>query len=108
GLREHRVRAVLEPRVADIVAVRLPIAVDAQRALDQAADARPLMAMRIGGTAGRKRHAVAAPEQIALRETFECDRKQRRRAEAGPCSLGFGLTRFGQLEPPQCRASAFG
>jgi len=42
--------------------------VDADAALDHAADARPLVAVLIGAAAGRKGHAVAAHQQLAFRQ----------------------------------------
>ena len=45
--------------------------IDAYAALDQAADARPLMAMLVGAAAGRKGNAVAAHQQLALRHCLE-------------------------------------
>src|SRR4051794_33477087 len=57
-LREHRLRSVLEPGRAGAIAGRAPVRVDADPALDQAADAGALMPMQIGATAGRERDAV--------------------------------------------------
>src|SRR5690349_20943279 len=45
--------------------------IDADTAINQAADAGTLMAVQIGAAAGRKGHTVAAHEQFALRQRFQ-------------------------------------
>src|SRR6266566_10168518 len=60
GLREHRLGPALVPGAARTVGGRAAGRVDADAALDQAADARPLMAVGKGAAAGRERDAVAA------------------------------------------------
>src|SRR5215471_5057070 len=65
-LREDRIRAGLIPGFALGVGRRVTERVNANGALDEAADARPLMAMQISTAARWKGHAVAAPEDVAL------------------------------------------
>src|SRR5262249_2610470 len=65
GLREYGLGPALVPRAARAVGGRAAACVDADAALDQAADARPLMAVGMGAAAGWERDAVAAQEQLA-------------------------------------------
>src|SRR6266446_9517741 len=64
SLREHGLGPALVPRAARAVRGRAAGRVDADAALDQAANARPLMAVGEGAAAGR-RDAVAAQEKLA-------------------------------------------
>ncbi len=57
--------------------------VDADAALDQAADAGALVHVGVGAAAGRKGHAVAAHQELALRHGFEKGRELLMRDHAG-------------------------
>src|SRR5204863_35233 len=85
GLREHRIRPALEPGAARSVARRVALGIDADAALDEAADSWTLMTMQIGTAARRKGNAVAAQQEITLRQGLEHGRKlkPRRRARGG-------------------------
>ena len=64
----------------------MAVGVDADAAFEQAADARPLMPVHIGAAARRERDAVAAQQQLALRQGFKPRRKffaRRRRPACG-------------------------
>src|SRR5262249_2579341 len=70
-LRKHGVGAGFIPGAARAERGRAPVRVDADAALDQAADSGPLMAMLVGAAAGRKGNAVAAHQQLTLRQCLE-------------------------------------
>src|SRR5206468_6421472 len=74
-LREYRVGSALEPGGARPVARRMAERVDADAALDQAADAWSLVPMQIGAAAGRERHAVAPQQQLAFGQGCEVSRE---------------------------------
>src|SRR5262249_43062672 len=65
GLREHGLGPALVPGAAWAVGGRVAGGVDADAALDEAADARPLMAVGMGAAAGREGDAIAAQEKLA-------------------------------------------
>src|SRR5262249_17026712 len=67
GLREDRLGPALVPGAARPVGGRAAVGIDADAALDQAADARPLVAVPVGAAAWRKADAVAAQQELALR-----------------------------------------
>src|SRR6185437_16666059 len=71
SLREHRIGAALVPGAARAVAGRSAVRVDADAAVDQAADARALVPMQIGAAAGREGDAVAAHQELAPRQRLE-------------------------------------
>src|SRR5712671_2416701 len=100
SLGEDRVRAALVPGAAGAVAGRMPFGVDADAALDQAADARPLMAMQERAATGRECHAVAAQQQLALRHGLKRCRKFLLRPDIFTNERGAaGAGRF-KLKPP--------
>jgi hypothetical protein len=68
--------------------VRLAGGIDAQFPFDQAADARPLVPVQIRNPAGRKRHAVAAPQQIAFRQGLQPRHEPLARDHAGAVAPG--------------------
>src|SRR5262249_56750662 len=74
--------------------------VDADAALDEAADARPLMAVRMGAATGRERDAVAAQEKLARRQGVERRGQLLPRGHAGRSASG----RRSKVEAPAGRA----
>src|SRR5712671_641471 len=100
SLGEDRVRAALVPGAAGAVAGRMPFGVDADAALDQAADARPLMAMQERAATGRECHAVAAQQQLALRHGLKRCRKFLLRPDIFTNECGAAGAGRCKLKPP--------
>src|SRR5262245_52091504 len=70
-LREDGVGSALEPGSARAVRRRAAMGVDADAALEEAADAGALMPVPVGAAAGREPDAVAAQQEIAGRQSGE-------------------------------------
>src|SRR5215831_7568449 len=100
GLREYGLGPALVPRAAWAVGGRAAVSVDADAALDQAADARPLMAVGMGAAAGWKRDAVAAQEELARGQGGERRGQLLARGHAGRSASG----RRSKVEAPAGRA----
>src|SRR5262249_56077143 len=98
--REHGLGPALVPRAARAVRGGGAGWGDADAALDQAADARPLMAVRMGAAAGRKRDAVAAQEKLARGQRGERRGQLLARDHAGRSASG----RRSKVETPAGRA----
>src|SRR5215468_3734656 len=67
GLREYGVRSRFVPRTARSERRRATVGVDANAAVDEATDARPLVSVQISAAPGRKSHTVAAHQKFAFR-----------------------------------------
>src|SRR3954453_4111925 len=80
--------------------------VDADAALEQTADAGPLMSVLIGAAAGREADAVGAQQKVARRQRVEPRRKLHARAHA--CFDTVGAGDRGQLESPAGRTTSAG
>ncbi len=78
--------------------------VDADAALDQAADARPLVTMQIGAATGRKCDAVTAQQQLALRQRVEHGGQQQARRDAASGRRAIPRARSDEFEAPAGRA----
>ena len=106
ALREHRLRSAFVPGAARAVAGRGSMGVDPNAALEQAADAGPLMPVQEGAAAGRKRHAVAAQQQIACRQRLGTGRELWSRAHPASRHGTVGRICGRELEAPAGDATA--
>ena len=108
ALREHRLRPAFVPGAARAVAGRGAVGIDPDAALDEAADAGALMPMQEGAAAGRKRHAVAAQQQIAGRQRFGAGHELLPRAHSVARHAAVGRICGRELEAPAGDAAAAG
>src|SRR4029078_5708957 len=100
GLCKHRVRPGFIPGAARAERGRTLVRVDADAALDQAADSRPLMAMLVSTAAGRESDAVAAHQQLAFRQRLEKGSEFFVRGHAGRVRGGATLVAARKLPAP--------